>query len=101
MGEVYGFDKVFYEIVCRWRKKFLIGIEFVKDVVKFGWFVIVIGKVNVLKVREIIESDGRYMICDIVKVVGILLLWVYFILKCILKVWKIFVRWILYILIDD
>lgn len=46
---------------------------------------IVIGKGNVLKVSEIIESDDRYMICNIFKVVGILLL-VYFSLKCILKV---------------
>ena len=31
----------------------------------------VIGRVNVSKVREIIESDGRYTIRDIAKAVGI------------------------------
>ena len=60
MGEVYWSDKVSYETVRRWRKKFLTGTESVKDAAKSGRPVTVTGKANVSKVREIIESDGRY-----------------------------------------
>ena len=101
LGEVYGSDKVSFEAVCRWRKKFLTGTEFVKDAAKSGRPVTVIGKTNISKVREIIESDSRYTIRDIAKVVGISLSRVHFILKRILKVWKIFARWIPHILTDD
>lgn len=55
----------------KWRNIFLIGIEYVKDVVEFGIFVIGIGKVIVLKFRKIIKSNGKCIICDIVKVVCI------------------------------
>lgn len=52
--------------------------------IKLGWFVILNGEVSILNVLEINESDDRYMICDIVSCL-------FFILKCNLKVWKIFV----------
>lgn len=46
------------------------------------------------------NNDGRYMISNVVKVVGILLVWVYFILKCILKEENIYnIGWMLYLLI--
>lgn len=54
-----------------------------------------------IDVREIIETDVRYTICDVTKPVCILLLRVLFILKHILKVQKIFARWIPHSLIDD
>lgn len=58
---------------------------------------------NNSKVREIVETDVRYTICDVIKTVGKSLLRVHFILKHILKVRKIFTRkiWIPYLLIDD
>ena len=51
--------------------------------------------------REIIENDGRYTIRDIAKAAGISLSRVYFILKRILKVRKIFARWIPHLLTDE
>lgn len=55
--EGYWFDKVFSEIVGIWKKKFLL---------KFGWFMIVICKVNILNIKEIMKSDCWYLMCDIV-----------------------------------
>lgn len=101
LGEVYGSDKVSYETVRRWRQKFLTGTESIKDAAKSGRPVTVSGKTNVSKVKEIIESDGRYTIRDIAKAVGISLSRVHFILKRILKVRKISARWIPHILTDD
>ncbi|XP_062582211.1 histone-lysine N-methyltransferase SETMAR-like [Saccostrea cucullata] len=101
LGEVYGSDKVSYETVHRWRQKFLTGTESVKDAAKSGRPVTVSGKRNVSKVKEIIESDGRYTVRDIAKAVGISLSRVHFILKRILKVRKISARWIPHILTDD
>lgn len=56
---------------------------------------------NNSKVREIVVTDVRYTICDVIKTVGKSLLRVHFILKHILKVRKIFARWIPHLLIDD
>lgn len=47
--EVYGSDKVFYETVRWWRKKFLTGTEPVKDAAKFVRSVTVTGKTKVSK----------------------------------------------------
>lgn len=47
--EVHGSDKVSYETIRRWRKKFLTGAEFVKDKGKYGRPVTVTGKANVSK----------------------------------------------------
>lgn len=54
-------NKYFYEL----------GLVYVFDKEKFVWFVIVICKVNVLKVWRINEGIGRYLICDIGKFVGV------------------------------
>lgn len=54
----------------RLRTKFLTGTVSVKDAAKFGRPVTITGKANVSKAREIIESDGRYMIHNIAKAVG-------------------------------
>ena len=59
-----------------------------KDATKSLGPVTATGKTNISKVREIIENDGRYTICDIAKAVGILLSRVHFILKPSWKVRK-------------
>lgn len=76
-------DKVSYEIVRRWRRKFLTVIESVKDVEKSGQSVTIAVKANVSKFNVIIETDGRYTIRDIGKAVGISLS------QCI-SVWSVF-----------
>ena len=73
---------------------FLSSTESTKETAKTERPVTVTGKANVTKVREIIESDGRYTIRDIAKAVGILLSLVHFIVKRILKARKICTRWI-------
>lgn len=60
----------------------------------------VTDKAIVSKVREMIESDGRYTIRDIAKAFSIVLLWVDFFMR-ILKVRKMSARWIAQILTDD
>lgn len=54
---------------------------FVKDETKTSQHVIVTDNANVSKVREMIESEGRYTICDTAKPVGISLSWMLFILN--------------------
>ena len=71
LGDVYGSQNVSYVTVHRWGKKYYTGTVSVKDATKSGRPVIATGKTNVSKVREIIDSDGRYMIREIVKAVGI------------------------------
>lgn len=83
--DVKGSKKCFYCTVRMQRKLFLTGTESVKYPAKFWRPVIVTGKANVSKVRENIESDGRYTIRIIAIAVGISLSRVYFILKHILS----------------
>lgn len=68
----------------------------VKDAVKAGQRVTVIGKANVSKVRDIIKSDGRYTIRDNAKAVVSYFTW-----KRILKVRKVSDRWLPHMLKDD
>ena len=84
LGEVYRSHNIAYEIVRRCREKFQTGTESVKEATKSRRPVTATGKTNVSKVREIIETDVRYMIHDIAKAVGISLSRVHFILKPIL-----------------
>ena len=56
------------------------GIQSIKGAAKLGRPVTATGKTNASKVREIIESGGRYIYCGNVKTVGILLTRVHFIL---------------------
>lgn len=71
-----------YKSVQRWRKKILLtGTESVIDATKLGRPVTVTCKTNVSKVREIIETDGRYIIRNIAKGVGISLSQMHLILK--------------------
>jgi hypothetical protein len=50
-----------YETVRRWRMKVLTGTKSVRDAAKSHRHVTVLAKTNVSKVREIMESDGRYI----------------------------------------
>ena len=84
-GKVYGSYNVFYAAVRRWRKNFHTFSEFVKETIKSGRPETATGKPNVSKVREILESDGRYIDRGIAKAVGISLSRVHFILKHVLK----------------
>lgn len=63
--EVSGSDTILYETVCRLREIFLTGTASIKDAIKHGQPVTLTGKANISKIREIIESHGRYRIRDI------------------------------------
>lgn len=65
LGEVFGSNKILYEIDCRWRKIFLTGTPSIKDTTKQGQPLAVTGKSNILKIRKTIKSDGRYRIREI------------------------------------
>ena len=54
----------------------------------------------VLKVKEIVERDAKYMVCDTAGMVGISLSRVLYILKNILNAWKISARWVPHLLTD-
>lgn len=100
IGGSHGSNKESYETVRRW-KKILTAIESFKDAAKPGWPLTVRSNASDSKVREIINSDGRYRICDIAIAVCISLSRVHFFLKRILKARKISAWWIPYILKDD
>ena len=53
------------------------------------------------KIKEIIEGDARFTVCDIAPKVGISLSTVHLILKKHLKVRKIFARWVPHLLSDE
>lgn len=63
--------------------------------------VTVTGKTSVSRVRKMIESDGKHTIRSTANSVGIAFSRVHFILKSILKVRKISVKWIPHIKTDD
>ena len=90
--------KLSYETVRRWRKKVH---RFCQNAAKSGRPVSATGKNNVSKVRKIIKSDKRYTVRDIVKAVGITLSRVHFILKRILKVRNISIKWISHLLTNE
>ena len=66
------------------ERNFILAQILLKMLQKSGRPVTATGKINVSKVREIIENDGRYTIRAISKPVGISLSRVHFILKRIL-----------------
>ena len=70
----------------------------VKDSAKSGWAVTTTGKNHFSKGRETIKSYGRYTFPDIAKAVSISLSRERYILKRILKVWKVSARWIHHLL---
>ena len=97
----YGFHNVSHETVCRWRRKFHTVTESVKDAAKSERSVTATDKNNVSKVRETIESDGRYTVSDIANAVGVSLVSVHFIQTRMLKVQKSSTRWTSHLLTDE
>ena len=102
MGEVYGFHNVSLETVCRWRTIFYANTESVKDAAKSERPVTATDKNDVSKVRETIESDGRYTVRDIANAItGVSLARVHFIQTRILKVKKFFYQMDTHLLKDE
>ena len=90
-----------YDTVRRWKNKFESGVESIKNVPKSGRPKLAYRKEIVSKVKEIIEGDVRFTVCDIARKVGISLSTFHLILKKHLKVLKIFVRWVPHLLTEE
>ena len=78
-----------YDTVRRWKKKFESGVESIKNSLKSGRPKSASRKEIVSKIKEIIEGDARFTVCDIARKVGISLSTVHLLLKKHLKVRKI------------
>ena len=99
ISAVYGFTNVSY--VCRWKKKFDSELASIENARKSGRPKSASCDENVSKVKEIVERDAKYTVCDIARMVGISLPRVYYILKNILNVLKISTRWVPHLLSDS
>ena len=86
-----------YDTVRSWKNKFESGVESIKNAPKSGRPKFASRKEIVSKIKEIIEGDARFTVCD---KVGISLSTVHLILKKHLKVRKIFARWVPHLLTD-
>ena len=75
-----------YETVRHWKSKLESGVESIKNAPKSGRPKLASRKEIVSKIKEIIEGDAKFTVCDIVFKVGISLSTVHFILKKHLKV---------------
>ena len=82
-----------YDTVRRWKNKFESGVESIKNAPKSGRPTFASRKEIASKIKEIIEGDARFTVCDIARKVGISLSMVHLILTKHLKVQKIFARW--------
>ena len=90
-----------YDTVRHWKNKFESNVESIKNAPKSGRPKYAAPKEIVSKIKEIIEGDARYTICDIARKVGISLSTVQLILKKHLKVRKVFARWVPHLLTDE
>ena len=90
-----------YDTVRHWKNKFESGVESIKNAPKSGRPKFASPKEIVSKIKEIIEGDARFTVCDIARKVGISLSMVQLILKKHLKVRKIFTRWVPHLLTDE
>ena len=97
----FGPSCVSYDTVRRWKKKFESGVESIKHASKSGRPKSASRKEIVSKIKEIIEGDARFTVCDIARKVGISLSTVHLILKKPLKVRKISARWVPHLLTDE
>ena len=88
----YGPSCVSYDAVRRWKKIFESGVESIKNAPKSGRPKCASRKEIVSKIKEPIEGDARFTICEIARKVGISLSTVHLILKKHLKVRKISAR---------
>ena len=90
-----------YDTVRSWKNKFESGVESIKNAPKSGRPKFASRKEIVSKIKEIIEGDARFTVCDIARKVGISLSTVHLILKKHWKVRKIFARWVPHLLTDE
>ena len=90
-----------YDTVRSWKNKFESGVESIKNAPKSGRPKFATRKEIVSKIKEIIEGDARFTVCDIARKVGISLSTVHLILKKHWKVRKIFARWVPHLLTDE
>ena len=90
-----------YDIVRSWKNKFESGVEYIKNAPKSGRPKFASRKEIVTKLKEIIEGDARFTVCDIARKVGRSLSKVHLILKKHLEVRKIFARWVPHLLTDE
>ena len=101
ISTAFGPSCVSYDTVRRWKKKFESGVESIKNAPKSGRPKSASRKEIVPKIKEIIEGDARFTVCDIARKVGISLSTVHLILKKHLKVRKISARWVPHLLNDE
>ena len=97
----FGPSCVSYDTVRRWKKKFQSGVESIKNAPKSGRPKSASRKEIISKIKEIIEGDARFTVCDIARKVGISLSTVHLILKKHSKVRKISARWVPHLLTDE
>ena len=101
ISTAFGPSCVSYDTVRQWKKKFESGVESIKNAPKSGRPKSASRKEIVSKIKEIIEGDARFTVCDIARKVGISLSTVHLILKKYLKVRKISARWMPHLLTDE
>ena len=101
ISTAFGPSCVSYDTVPRFKKKFESGVESIKNAPKSGRPKSAFHKEIVSKIKEIIEGDARFTVCDIARKVGISLSTVHLILKKHLKVRKISARWVPHLLTDE
>ena len=90
-----------YDTVRRWKNKFESGVESIKNALKSGRPKFASPKEIASKIKEIIEGDAKFSVCDIARTVGISLSTVQLILNKHLKVLNIFTRWVPHLLTDE
>ena len=73
-------DVLSYDRVRRWEKNFDSGLELIKNTLKSGRQKFASCDIIVLKIKETIERDAGYTVCDIAQMDGISLLRVHYIL---------------------
>ena len=83
------------------KNKFESDVESIKNAPKSGRPKFASRKEIVSKIKEIIEGDTTFTVCDITRKVGISISTVYLILKKHLKVRNIFARWVPHLLTDE
>ena len=83
------------------KKKFECGVESIKNALKSGRPKSASSKEIFSKIKEIIEGDARFTVCDIAQKVDISLSMIHLILKKRLKVRKISARWVPHLLPDE
>ena len=71
ISTAFGPSCVSYDTVRRWKKKFESGVESIKNASKSGRPKSASRKEIVSKIKEIIEGDARFTVCDIARNVGI------------------------------